>query len=116
VRTKVYLFNLQYEELIKEVVDFDNYDITYKSSVPRPFRLLKCYLESLYFTPYTGRLIRLENSPIKFKSYPEIFKKDETEGLISKLSLTLRDNPFKQYGFYKCLSPKYPYKEIMVYH
>lgn len=70
VRTKVYLFNLQYEEMVKEVIGYEDYDITYKSSVPRPFHFLKSYLESLYFTPYTGRFISLENSPIKFKSYP----------------------------------------------
>ena len=40
------------------------------------FSQLKSYIESLYFTPYTGRTIKIENTLCRFKNYPEIFKKD----------------------------------------
>lgn len=62
--------------MVKEVIDFDNYDLTCRTSPLRPFRSLKTYLESLYFTPYTGRVLRLETELVKFKSYPQIFKRD----------------------------------------
>jgi hypothetical protein len=115
-RTKVYLLNLHSEEMVKEVVDFDSYDITCKHSPLRSFRSLKTYLESLYFTPYTGRVLRLEGEAVRFKNYPEIFKRDEKEKLISRLEVALRENPFKQSAFYRCLSPKYPIREVLVYH
>jgi hypothetical protein len=31
------------------------------------------------------------------------------------LDVTLADNPFKKYGFYRCTS-KYPIKEVLIYH
>jgi hypothetical protein len=32
------------------------------------------------------------------------------------LDVALKDNPFKQFGFYRVLSPKYPIREVLVYH
>lgn len=56
--------------MVKEMVDFNNFDFTYKVATTRTFTHLRAYLESLYFKPYIGRTIRLEGSPIKFKYYP----------------------------------------------